>query len=165
MTHATPAARHARPLPEGYHTLTPSLTVQGTAKAIEFYTRAFGARELGRMAAPDGERIWHAELQIGDSRLMLTDEFPDMGGRSPQSLGGTPVSLHLYVDDVDATVQRALDNGAKLVQPVMEVFWGDRYGRIDDPFGHHWGIATHVEDVPEDEMQRRAEAFTGANSG
>jgi PhnB protein len=159
MTQSTTVTHSVRPIPEGYHSVTPALLVRGGAQAIDFYTRAFGARELGRMPAPDGQRIWHAELQIGDARLMLADEFPDMGGHAPESLGGTPVSLHLYVEDADATVQRALDAGATVIQPLMDAFWGDRYGRIKDPFGHEWGVATHIEDVPEEEMRRRAEAF------
>ena len=164
MTQPTPAARRARPIPEGYHTVTPALTVRGVAQAIEFYTRAFGARELGRMPAPDGQHIWHAELQLGDARLMLADEFPDMGGRAPESLGGTPVSLHLYVEDADAVVQRAVDAGATMLQPLVDAFWGDRYGKLKDPFGHEWSIATHVEDVSEEEMRRRAEAFAASTT-
>ena len=159
MTQSTSAARSARPIPEGYHSVTPALTVRGAAQAIEFYTRAFGARELGRMPAPDGQHIVHAELQIGDARLMLADEFPEMGGRAPEALGGTPVALHLYVEDADAVVQRAVEAGATVIQPLMDAFWGDRYGKIKDPFGHEWSVATHVEDVSEDEMRRRAEAF------
>jgi uncharacterized glyoxalase superfamily protein PhnB len=152
-----------QPIPEGYRTVTPSLTVRGAAQAIEFYTRAFGARELGRMPAPDGQRIWHAELQLGDTRLMLADEFPEMGGQAPQALGGTAVCLHLYVDDADAVVQRAVDAGASVIQPLMDTFWGDRYGKLKDPFGHEWSVATHVEDVSEDEMRRRAEAMMAAS--
>ena len=164
MTQPTPAARRARPIPEGYHSVTPALTVRGAARAIEFYTRAFGARELGRMSAPDGQRIWHAELQIGDARLMLADEFPDMGGHAPESLGGTPVSLHLYVEDADAVVQRAAAAGATVIQPLMDAFWGDRYGKLKDPFGHEWSVATHVEDVSEEEMRRRADAFAASTA-
>jgi PhnB protein len=160
MTELTTAARSARPIPEGYHTVTPALVVRGGAQAIDFYARVFGARELGRMSTPDGQQIMHAELQIGDARLMLSDEMPEMGARAPVALGGTPVTLHLYVEDADAVVQRALEAGASVLQPLMDAFWGDRYGRIKDPFGHEWGIATHIEDVGEDEMQRRVEAFT-----
>jgi PhnB protein len=159
MTQSTTVTHPVRPIPEGYHSVTPALLVRGGAQAIDFYTRAFGARELGRMPAPDGQRIWHAELQIGDARLMLADEFPDMGGHAPESLGGTPVCLHLYVEDADAAVQRAVDAGATVIQPLMDAFWGDRYGRIKDPFGHEWSVATHIEDVSEEEMRRRAEAF------
>ena len=159
MTQSTTVTRSVRPIPEGYHSVTPALLVRGAAEAIDFYTRAFGARELGRMPAPDGQRIWHAELQIGDARLMLADEFPEMGGHAPESLGGTPVSLHLYVEDADAVIQRAVDAGATVIQPPMDAFWGDRYGRIKDPFGHEWGVATHIEDVSEEEMRQRAEVF------
>jgi PhnB protein len=159
MTQSTTATPSVRPIPEGYHSVTPALLVRGAAQAIDFYTRAFGARELGRMPAPDAQRVWHAELQIGDARLMLADEFPEMGGHAPESLGGTPVSLYLYVEDADATVQRAVDAGATVIEPPMDAFWGDRYGRIKDPFGHEWNVATHVEDVSEEEMRRRAEAF------
>lgn len=160
MTDTAAAARSVRPVPEGYRSVTPALIVHNAAEAIEFYKRAFGARELARMSAPDGQRIWHAELQIGDSRLMLSDEFPDMGElRAPKSLGGTASSLHLYVEDADAVFQRALDAGATVSQPLMDAFWGDRYGKVTDPFGHQWGIATHREDVSEEEMLRRAQAF------
>ena len=159
MTQSTTVTRSVRPIPEGYHSVTPALLVRGAAEAIDFYTRAFGARELGRMSAPDGQRIWHAELQIGDARLMLADEFPEMGGHAPESLGGTPVSLHLYVEDADAVIQRAVDAGATVIQPPMDAFWGDRYGRIKDPFGHEWSVATHIEDVSEEEMRQRAEVF------
>src|SRR5690349_611681 len=123
------------PVPEGYHTLTPVLTIDGAAAAIDFYTRAFGARELNRAVAPDGTRVWHAELQIGDSRLMLSDEFPDMGARGPLSLGGSPASIHLYVEDVDGFVERAVSAGATLTMPLENQFWGDRYGKLTDPFG------------------------------
>ena len=117
------------------------------------------------MPAPDGQRIWHAELQIGDSHLMLADECPDMSNvRAPKSLGGTATSLHLYVEDADALFQRAVDAGATVSMPLMDTFWGDRYGQVTDPFGHQWGIATHQEDVSEEEIQRRAEAFA-AQSG
>lgn len=159
MTDTATVARSARPIPEGYHSVTPSLVVRGAADAIEFYKRAFGARELGRMAAPDGQVIWHAEIQIGDSRLMLSDEFPEMGDcRAPTSLGGTSTSLHIYVEDADAAFQRAVDAGATVSMPLEDAFWGDRYGTVTDPFGHQWGIATHQEDVSEEEMRRRAQA-------
>jgi uncharacterized glyoxalase superfamily protein PhnB len=160
MADKAAAAGSVRPIPEGYHTLTPSLTVHNASEAIEFYKRAFGAQELARAPAPDGRRIWHAELKIGDSRLMLNDEFPEMGGgRGPRSLGGTPTSLHLYVEDADAVFKRAVEAGAKVSMPLMDAFWGDRYGKVTDPFGHEWGIATHKEDVSEKEQRRRAEAF------
>ena len=157
MTVSAPIARSARPLPEGFHTLTPTLIVSGAAAAIEFYTRAFGAVELFRMSSPDGQQVWHAEIQIGDSRLMLSDEMPEMCDiRSPQALGGSPVGIHLYVEDVDAAVSRAVDAGATVTMPPMDMFWGDRFGTVTDPFGHRWSIATHVEDVSEEEIARRA---------
>jgi PhnB protein len=151
------AARGVRPIPEGYHSLTPGLVVDNAAEAIEFYKRAFGAQELGRMASPEGQ-IWHAELQIGDSRLMLGDEFPDMGAPSPKSLGGTTSSIHLYVEDADAVFQRAIEAGATASMPLENAFWGDRYGQVIDPYGHRWGIATRQEEVSDEEMQRRAQA-------
>jgi PhnB protein len=146
----------ADPIPHNYHSVTPSLTVHNAAEAIEFYKRAFGAEEVARMAAPDGNGIWHAELKIGDSHVMLNDEFPDMGtDRAPRTLGGTTVNLHLYVTDADAVFQRAVDAGATVGMPLMDAFWGDRYGTVTDPYGHSWGIATHVEDVSNEEIMRR----------
>ena len=165
MTDTASAARSVRPVPEGYYSLTPGLVVDNAAEAIEFYKRAFGAHELFRMSAPDGKKVWHAELLIGNSRFMLGDESPDMGGcRSPKSLGGTAGSLHLYVDDADAAFQRALEAGATVSQPLMDAFWGDRYGTVTDPFGHQWGIATHQEDVSEEEIARRAQAFAAQSA-
>lgn len=142
-------------IPDGYHSVTPYLIVKGGARAIEFYQKAFGAKELFRMAQPDG-RIGHAELQVGDSRLMLSDENPEMGYRSPQSIGGSAVMIHLYVPDVDATVARAAAAGARVARPVESQFYGDRNGAVTDPFGHLWFVSTHVEDVPPDELERRA---------
>ena len=157
MAVSAPAPQSVRPIPEGYHTLTPTLVVNGAAEAIEFYKRAFGAVELFRMPAPDGQKLWHAELQIGDSRIMLSDEFPEMCGTvAPTTLGGSSVGVHLYVEDADATVQRAVDAGATVKMPLTDMFWGDRFGGILDPFGHQWTIATHVEDVSEEELARRA---------
>jgi PhnB protein len=153
-------ASTARPIPEGYHSVTPYLIVNDAAGAITFYKKAFGATEVMRMAAPGG-RVGHAELKIGDSRIMLADEFPDMGARSPKAIGGTPVSLHLYVEDVDAVAKRASDAGAKEVRPVKDQFYGDRLGTVEDPSGHVWHISTHVEDVPTDELKRRAEQAMG----
>jgi uncharacterized glyoxalase superfamily protein PhnB len=159
MTDTASAARKVRPIPEGYHSLTPGLVVHNAAEAIEFYKRAFGARELARMPTPDGQKVWHAELQIGDSRLMLGDEMPGMGSRSPKSLGGTASSIHLYVEDADAAVERAVEAGATVTMPLEDAFWGDRYGQVTDPFGHSWGIATRREELSEAEMARRAEQF------
>jgi PhnB protein len=153
-------ASTTRPIPQGYHSVTPYLIVNDAAGAITFYKNAFGAAEVMRMAAPGG-RVGHAELRIGDSRIMLADEFPDMGARSPKAIGGTPVSLHLYVEDVDAVAKRAVDIGAKEVRPVKDQFYGDRLGTVEDPFGHVWHISTHVEDVPPDELKRRAEQAMG----
>ena len=149
-----------RPIPEGYHSLTPYLIVNDAAGAITFYQEAFGATEVMRMDAPGG-RVGHAELRIGDSRIMLADEFPDMGARGPKAIGGTPVSLHLYVEDVDAVAKRAVAAGAKEVRPAKDQFYGDRLGTVEDPFGHVWHISTHVEDVPPDELKRRAQQSMG----
>lgn len=152
-------AKRVKAIPEGFHTLTPHLTVRGAAKAIEFYKRAFGAKVRMRMAGPDGKSIMHAELKIGDSIVFLNDESPDMGCHSPQSLGGTPSALHLYVRNVDAAVKRAVAAGAKVQMPVADMFWGDRYGKVIDPFGHVWGLGTHKEDLTPKEICKRAEAF------
>jgi PhnB protein len=150
-------AGEVRPIPEGYGTVTPYLIVNGAARAIEFYKQAFGATETFRMERPDG-RVGHAEIKIGDSHVMLADEHPEMGARGPQSIGGSPISLVLYVEDVDATVNRAVEAGAKLTRPVANQFYGDRTGGVEDPFGHAWYVATHVEDVAPEEMQKRAAA-------
>ncbi len=146
-----------KPIPEGYHTATPYLIIKGAARAIEFYKKAFGATELMRMAQPDG-RIGHAEIRIGNSPIMLADEVPEMGHRSPQSLGGSPVSILLYVEDVDALFNQAVSAGAKVERPVQDQFYGDRTGGVTDPFGHVWCIATHKEDVSPEEMRKRAAA-------
>ena len=146
-----------KPIPEGYRTVTPYLIVKGAAEAIEFYKRAFGATELLRMADPHG-RVGHAEIKIGDSVIMLADEHPAMGYRGPRSLGGSSVSILLYLEDVDAVFERALKAGAKAQRPVANQFYGDRTGTLEDPFGQVWTVATHVEDVPPEEMRRRAEA-------
>jgi PhnB protein len=151
------------PVPEGYPVVTPYLCVRGAADAIGFYTDIFGATERMRMPGPD-DAIGHAELQIRDSVVMLSDEFPDMGVLSPQSLGGTPVTLSIYVDDVDGVIDRAIAAGATLDRPIEDRFYGDRSGQIVDPWGHRWSIATHVEDVPPDEMQRRAAEFMETES-
>ncbi len=146
-----------RPIPEGYRAVTPYLCVQGAAHAIEFYKQAFGAREVMRVGAPGG-KIGHAKIAIGDSRIMLADEFPDMNFRSPRSIGGSPVHLHLYVDDVDSTVKQAVAAGAKVLKPVADQFYGDRSGSLEDRFGHLWHVATHKEDLSAEEIQRRAAA-------
>jgi len=147
-------------IPEGYHAVTPYLTVRGAARAIEFYQRAFGATERMRMPGPGG-KLMHAEIQIGDSILMLSDENLEMGVKSPEELGGAPGSLFLYVDDVDAVVARAVKAGATLAMAPQDMFWGDRFGRVVDPFGHPWGIATHKEDLTPEEIGKRQAAATG----
>ena len=145
-----------KPVPEGYHTATPHIVVTDAARALEFYGRAFGATELMRMPAPGG-RIGHAEISIGDSRIMLCDEFPEMGARSPRALGGSPVSIYLYVDDADRVTKQAIRAGAKEIRPLEDKFYGDRSGTIEDPFGHTWHISTHKEDVSPEELQRRVQ--------
>ena len=148
-----------KPIPDGYHSVTPYLVVDGAAEAIDFYTKAFGAKEKFRM--PMGDRIGHAELLIGDSHVMLADEFPERDIRGPKSGGGTSSSLMIYVDDVDTTFRQALEAGAKTdgEMEVKDQFYGDRSGSLVDPFGHKWTIATHVEDVPPEEMQKRMAEF------
>jgi uncharacterized glyoxalase superfamily protein PhnB len=141
-------------VPEGTHTITPHLVIRGAAKAIDFYGRAFGAQEHYRMGGPDG-KIGHAQLQIGDSVLYLADEWPQGSGKSPQSLKGSSVVVHLYVEDVDALFQRAVRAGASVIMPVTDMFWGDRYAQVQDPFGHLWSLATHKEDLSPEEMDRR----------
>ncbi len=147
----------AKPIPEGYHSATPYLIVRDAASAIEFYKKAFGATELMRMADPSG-RIGHAEIRIGNSPIMLADEVSEMGYRSPQSLGGSPVSILLYVEDVDAVFSQAIAAGAKVQRPVADQFYGDRIGGVTDPFGHVWYVATHKEDVSPEELRKRAAA-------
>jgi PhnB protein len=149
-------AGRVKSIPEGYHSITPYLAVDGAAAAIAFYKAAFGATEVMRMAAPGG-KVGHAEVEIGGSRIMLADEHPDMGFRSPKAIGGSPVSLHLYVEDVDAVTRQAVAAGAKERRPVRDQFYGDRSGTLEDPFGHVWHIATHKEDLSPDELKRRAE--------
>jgi PhnB protein len=146
-----------KPVPEGYHTLTTYLAVDDAARAIEYYKRAFGAKELARMDAPGGT-IGHAELQIGDSHLMLADAFPQSSTRPPKELGGTSASVFLYVEDVDAVFKQAVEAGASVTMEVADQFWGDRFGTLTDPFGHVWSVATHIEDVPPEEMAERAKA-------
>lgn len=157
--------QNIQPIPEGYHTLTPYLTVKDAGRAIEFYKRAFGAEELFRMPTPNG-KVAHAELRIGDSIFMLSDECPQMGSFAPTTAGGAPVKLHLYVENVDAVFNRAVQSGAQAAMPPNNMFWGDRMAKITDPFGHSWGIATHIEDVTPEECARRAQAeFAGAAQG
>ena len=157
-------ATKVRPIPEGYHAVTPYLSVVGAAQALDFYKRAFGASEVLRMPGPDG-KIGHAEIRIGDSRVMLADEFPGMDFLSPRSRGGSPVHLHVYVEDVDARVAQAIEAGATLKRPVQDQFYGDRLGTVEDPFGHVWHIATHKEDLSPDELARRAEQAMNKPAG
>lgn len=147
------------PIPEGYHTVTPYLVVNGAADAIEFYKKAFGAEEVVRMAGP-GDAVMHAEIRIGDSNVMLSEEFPGQQGiGSPRTIGGTSVNLHLYVEDTDSAYERALRAGATSVMAPQDMFWGDRYCKLLDPFGHSWALATHQEDVTPEEMEKRAAEF------
>jgi PhnB protein len=150
-------AKKVKPVPDGYHTVTPYLIVDQAARALDFYKEAFGAKELMRFPSPGG-KIGHAEIQIGDSRIMLADEHPEMGARAPRSIGGSPVSIHLYVEDVDAVASRAKAAGAKEIRPVADQFYGDRLGTFQDPFGHQWHISTHKEDLTLEELQKRAAA-------
>jgi PhnB protein len=152
-----------KPIPEGFHTLTPYLTYDDAAEAIEYYKRVFGAKERMRMDAPGG-KIGHAELEIGDSLVMLADAFPQSTSRSPSELGGTCAGVFMYVEDVDAVVGKAVEAGATITMEVADQFWGDRFGSITDPFGHSWAIATHVEDVPAGEMAKRAREAMAAMS-
>ena len=153
-------ANEVKPIPEGYHSVTPYLIIRGAADAIDYYKKALGAVELFRMPQPDG-KIAHAEIKIGDSPIMLSDEHPDMGFRSPQSLGGSPISILIYVEDVDAVFDRAIAAGGKVDRPVEDKFYGDRAGSLIDPFGHTWHVATHTEDVSPEEMEKRAAAAGG----
>jgi PhnB protein len=152
-----------KPIPDGYNTVTPYLAVDDAAEAIEYYKKAFGAKERVRMEAPGG-KVGHAELEIGDSLVMLSDSFPQASTRSPKELGGTSASVFMYVEDVDAVVKQAVDAGATVTMEVADQFWGDRFGSVQDPFGHLWSISTHVEDVPPEEMAERAKAAMAAMS-
>src|SRR6266542_4248245 len=144
------------PIPPGFHTITPHLVIRGAGDAIAFYQKAFGAEELMRMSGPDGKSVMHAELKIGDSVLFLADEFPGAPSASPKKLGGTSVSVHLYVNDVDAWFNRAVAAGAQVAMPLMDMFWGDRFCKVMDPFGHEWSIAQHIEDVTPEECAKRS---------
>ena len=148
-----------KPIPEGYHTVTPTLTVRDAANAIEFYKKAFGAQEINRFPGLDGKSIMHAEIKIGDSRIMLNDEQPQMGALSPQSVGGASSGIFLYVENTDDVFNKAISAGAKSLMPPMDAFWGDRFGSIIDPFGHVWSIATRKKDMTPDELKQEAEKF------
>jgi PhnB protein len=146
------------PIPTGYHSVTPYLIVSNAQRAIEFYKQAFGATEVLRLQSPDG-KVGHAEVKIGDCHVMLADEFPDMGAKSPQSIGGTPVGFCIYLPDVDVAFDKAVAAGGNVERPVQDQFYGDRAGTIIDPFGHKWTLATHIEDVPQEEVERRFAAM------
>jgi PhnB protein len=152
-------AAKVRPIPEGHHTVTPYLVLDNSSEAIAFYKKAFGAVELGRMAGPGGRGVMHAEIKIGDSILYLSDECPGMGNRAPRNAGTTTVGIHLYVEDVDAAYTRAVAAGATAQMPPCDMFWGDRFCKLSDPFGHSWSLATHREDVSPEECARRGAAF------
>ena len=149
-----------KPIPDGMHTVTPHLICAGAADAIEFYKKAFNAVEIGRLAGPQG-KLLHGAIRIGDSTVMLVDEFPDWGALGPKSLKGSPVTTHLYVEDVDVFVARATAAGARITMPLQDMFWGDRYCKLEDPFGHQWSVATHVRDVSPDEMRQAAQKACG----
>ena len=148
-----------KPIPDGFHSITPHLVVDGASDAIAFYEKAFGAQVCLRMMMPDGRYVLHAELSIGDSRLLLADAIPEFGSRGPKALGGSPVAVHLYVEDADAAFERAIAAGATVTMPLSDMFWGDRYGRVTDPFGHVWSISAHVKDVAPLEMQAAVAAM------
>jgi len=149
-----------KPVPDGMHTVTPHLICAGAADAIEFYKKAFGAVEGGRLPGPDG-RLMHAMIRIEGSAVMLVDEMPEWGALGPKSLKGSPVTIHLYVEDVDAFVKRAVAAGAKVTMPVADMFWGDRYGKLEDPFGHHWSVGTHIRDISPEDMQQAMRNMSG----
>lgn len=154
-------AGNVSPIPPGFHTITPHLVMKGAGAAIDFYKKAFGAEEVFRMPGPDGQSVMHAEIKIGDSIVMLADEWPGMETQAPCSLKGTTVVLGLYVRDADAAFNQAVAAGGKPLMPPTDMFWGDRYAKVQDPFGHSWSIATHKEDVPPEEMAQRAAAAFG----
>ena len=149
-----------KPIPEGMHTITPHLTCAGAAEAIEFYKKAFGAVEMGRMPGPGG-KLMHAQIKIGDSFVMLVDEFPEWGAKGPKTLDGTPVTIHMYVPDAAAVFKRAVEAGATARMEMADMFWGDRYGVLIDPFGHQWSIATHIKDMTPEEMAQAGKAAMG----
>lgn len=151
-----------KPVPDGMRSITPQLTCEGAAQAIAFYVQAFGAEPLGQLEAPGG-KLAHAQIRIGDSVVMIMDDFPEWGAFGPQALKGSPVCIHLYVEDVDAMVARAVSAGAKITMPVADMFWGDRYGQLVDPFGHIWSVATHVRDMSTDEIRQAMEQATPCN--
>ena len=147
-----------KPIPAGHHTVAPYLAIKNALSALEFYKKAFGAIETYKLIVPDG-RLGHAEIRLGNSLIMLSDEFPEFGGKAPESLGGSPVSIHLYVEDVDAFAEKAVAAGARELKPVADQFYGDRSGQLQNPYGHLWWVATHKEDVAPEEMQKRVQAL------
>lgn len=149
------ATQNVKPIPEGVHTITPHLVCAGAADAMEFYKKAFNAVEIHRIPGPGG-KLMHGAIRIGDSMIMLADEFPEWGSKGPKTLGGTPVTIHMYVDDVDAVFAQAVAAGATPAMPVADMFWGDRYGMVLDPFGHSWSVATHIKDMTDEELQEAA---------
>lgn len=149
------ATHNVKPIPEGVHTITPHLVCAGAADAMAFYKKAFNAVEIHRIPGPGG-KLMHGAIRIGDSMVMLADEFPEWGSKGPKTLGGTPVTIHMYVDDVDAVFAQAVAAGATPAMPVADMFWGDRYGMVLDPFGHSWSVATHIKDMTDDELQEAA---------
>jgi len=155
---------NVKPIPDGYYTVTPHLVIQGCAEALEFYKKAFGAEEIHRMPGPNGV-IMHAEIQVGDSRIMMADEFPGTGMTAPANAKTTTCVLHLYVKDAKAAQKKAVDAGATEVIPVQEMFWGDEYGQVQDPYGHRWSFATHVKDMTPEEMQKAGEEFMAQMAG
>lgn len=157
--------RGVEPIPKGFHTVTPCLMIRGADRAIDFYRKAFGAEVLDRLTGPDGKSVVHAQIRIGDSFLFLGDEVPGMGAGAPETYGGSPVSIHLYVDDVDAAFERAVSAGAKVRMPVSDMFWGDRYCKVADPFGYEWGLATRKEDLTPGEIRKGAEEFFRKQAG
>jgi PhnB protein len=154
------ATAQVKPIPDGMHSVTPHLICAGAADAIDFYKQAFNAVELTRLPGSNG-KLLHGSIRIGDSTVMLSDEFPEMGGLGPKSLKGSPVTIHLYVEDVDAFAARAVAAGARVTMPVADMFWGDRYGQLEDPFGHRWSVATHVRDVKPEDIQKAMSAMGG----
>ena len=154
------STKKVKPIPDGSHSVTPHLVCAGAADAIEFYKKAFNAVEILRLPGPQG-KLMHAEVRIGDSAVMLVDESPEWGMLGPKSLKGSPVTIHLYVEDVDAFIARAVGAGAKITMPIADMFWGDRYGTLEDPFGHRWSVGTHIRDVSPEEMQQAAQKLCG----
>ncbi|HEY7608776.1 MAG TPA: VOC family protein [Alphaproteobacteria bacterium] len=162
---AAPRAKPRKGIPEGFGTVTAHLVIEGAADAMDFYKRAFGAEELGRMPMPDDQRLMHGLMKLGDTMLMLVDAFEEYGAKGPKALGGSPVTLHVYVPDADAAFQQALDAGCTVAMPLADMFWGDRYGKVRDPFGHEWSIATKIRDMTPEEMEEAQKAAFAQKPG